>query len=104
MEQCWELGLGKAVMSQGFPRDSGLRLQQELWGGARGYDRSYGVEPENMVSDPEKMTGVMGWSQRSGVYGVKVRGYGVRARGYDRNYGVEPEDMVSESMTGTMGG
>ena len=65
-----------------------------LWGGtrgygvrARGYDRCYGVEPEDMVSELEDMTGVMGWSQRS-------REYGVRARGYDRSYGVEPEAMV----------
>ena len=59
--------------------------------------RNYGVEPEDMVSELEDMTGVMGWSQRS-------RGYSVRARGYERNYGVEPEAMVSESMTGIMGG
>ena len=62
------------------------------------------------MSEPEDMTGVMGWSQRSRGYGVRVRGYGVRARGYGvrarqyhRNFGLEPEDMVSESMTGVMG-
>ena len=31
--------------------------------GARGYDSSYGVEPDDMVSEPDSMTGVMGWSQ-----------------------------------------
>ena len=53
------------------------------------------MEPEDMVPEPEDMTGVMGWSQR-------IR---VRVRGYDRSYGVEPESMVSESedMTGVMG-
>ena len=31
---------------------------------ARGYDRSYGVELEDMVSEPEDITEIMGWSQR----------------------------------------
>ena len=102
-------------MSQGLPRDSGLSLQQEFCGEFRGYGirargygvrvrfydrnygggsqriyRSYGVEPEYTVSEPEDMTtGVMGWSQRSRGYGVRVR-----VRGYGRSYGVEPEVMV----------
>ena len=49
-------------------------------GGARGYDRSYGSDPEDMVSESEDMTGTMGG-------------------------GLEPEDIVSEpeDMTGVMG-
>ena len=39
---------------------------------ARGYNRSYRVEPEAIMEEPEAMTGVRGGA----------RGYGVRARGY----------------------
>ena len=43
------------------------------------------MEPEDMVSESESMTGIMCGG---------ARGYCVRARGYDRSYGVESEAMV----------
>ena len=59
--------------------------------------KELGFDPENIVSDLDSMTGLMGRSQRiwfksqrlwqelwggARGYGVRARGYGVRARGY----------------------